>query len=214
MRVDEIPLLAGLEPNVRTQSLVMRHFSEGEVIFHQGTPTTGLWMVLNGRVAIEHIGARGGLVTSGIWVPGDIIGIAGLWDQSGYPGSARALDTPTEIAWMDRATALSLHQQVPSFAIAISEFLARRLRFVQENIANRQGRPVIQQLSIILSMLSRRTGAYVRLTHEDLAHMIGTHRETISRTLQELQKLHLIESGYGEIHVLDQEGLEKLVDDF
>ncbi len=210
MRIEEIALLKVLSPDTRRRVLVMRRFSAGEIIFHQGSETTGLWIVLQGRVAIEHVGAQGNWTTSGIWVAGDVIGIAGLWDRSGYPGSARALDTPTELGWMDRQEALALHQSVPAFAMTISQLLAERLRVVQESIASRQGRPILFQLAIVLSMLGRKTASHVRLTHEDLAHLIGTRRETISRVLQELQRMALIEVGYGDIVIKDPDRLEAL----
>ncbi len=210
MRIEDITLLNVLTPDTRRRVLVMRRFSAGEVIFHQGSETTGLWVVLNGRVAIEHFGAQGNLATSGIWVAGDVVGIAGLWDKSGYPGSARALDTPTELVWIDRQTAITLHQSVPAFAMTVSQLLAERLRVVQESVASRQGRPIILQLAIVLSMLGRKTEYHVRLTHEDLAHLIGTRRETISRVLQELQRMELIEVGYGDIFVKDADRLEAL----
>lgn len=204
-----IPLISALDEETRTRSVVVRRYQDGEEIFHQGDRTTGLWFVIQGRVAVDRVGPDGSVTTTGVWIRGEIVGIAGLWDGSGYPATARALDTPTIMGWMDREVALTLHQRVPGFGLEMSRMLAERLRQVQELMANRQGRPVGEQLAMILLMLHRRLGGNIRLTHEDLAHMIGTHRETVSRALQELVKQGIITVRYGEIHVAREEKLRE-----
>lgn len=206
----EIPLLQAFPPEVVDQVLVERHYANGEHIFVQGDPTTGLWFVLEGRVAVERVGADGRLATPGVWIRGEIVGIAGLWDQSGYPASARALDSPTVMGWIARDKALSLHQKFPAFGLEVSRLLAERLRYMQESISDRLGKPMVQQVAALLGALADRMGPTIELTHEDLAHIIGTHRETVSRAVQELSRRGAIRSGHGSIVVVDPEELESL----
>ncbi len=204
VRPEEIPLLAAIDRDTRERTLAMRRYAAGDRVFAQGGVTTGLWIMLQGRCATERVAVDGTITVTGVWVPGDIVGIAGLWDGSGYPAAARALDTPTRLAWIDRRSALALHQAIPAFGFEISRLLAERLRMVQEAMANRQGRPVGQQLAAILLMLDRRMGPALLLTHEDLAHMIGTHRETVNRALQEFFRSGALELRYGQITVTDR----------
>ncbi|MBX5467492.1 MAG: Crp/Fnr family transcriptional regulator [Firmicutes bacterium] len=201
MRLESIPILSTLDGDTLARVVVRRRYRAGEWVFRQGEPTTGLWVVLEGRLAMERVGAGGNVATVGLWVAGDVVGIAGLWDGSGYPASARVLDTPTEVGWIERRTVLDLHARVPAFGLAISRTLAERLRSVQALAAHRQGRPLGQQLAAILVMLHRRMGSEVRLTHEDLAHMVGTHRETVSRVVAEFVRQGWVETGYGAIRV-------------
>ncbi|MCL6561473.1 MAG: Crp/Fnr family transcriptional regulator [Firmicutes bacterium] len=207
VELSAIPLLACLSEETRQRTVVLRRYQAGDLVFRQDEPTTGLWVVCEGRVAMERVGAGGNLATVGLWVPGDVVGIAGLWDGSGYPASARALDTPTTLGWMERRVVLDLHQKVPAFGMQISRMLAERLRSVQELAAHRAGRPLGQQLAAVLVMLDRRMGPELRLTHEDLAHMLGSHRETISRLLSEFARRGWIEGGYGALRVRDPKGL-------
>jgi CRP/FNR family cyclic AMP-dependent transcriptional regulator len=206
---DEIPLLSGLTPAQRQAATIQRRFVEGHLIFRQGEPTTGLWIILEGRVAVERTGLDGAIYTTGVWHPGEIIGIAGLWDGSGYPASARALDDPTVLLWMARDYFLELHRTVPAFAEAVSRSLAARLRFIQETVADTRGRPAAVQLAIILATLAERAGADITLTHEDLAHMMGAKRETVSRILGDFHHRGWVAVHYGRLTVRDVAALRR-----
>lgn len=204
----DVPLLRLIPPAVLSDVLVIRRYQVGERIFEQGGPTTGLWFVMEGRVAVERVGSEGTLTTTGVWITDDIIGIAGLWDHSGYPASARALSNPTVMGWIPRDVALRMHQEIPPFGLEISRLLAERLRFIQESLASRQGRPIVNQVASVLLTLSRRMGSSIGLTHEDLAHLIGTRRETVTRALQELTRDGAVNSRHGTIEVMDAAKLE------
>lgn len=207
--VDKMPLIQWIPPDRRQDSLILRRYQVGDRIFAQGDPTTGLWIVLEGRVAVERVGADGTLTTTGVWVSRDIVGIAGLWDRSGYPASARALENPTVMGWMARDVVLRLHQEIPQFGLEISRLLSERLRFVQESVSSRQGRPMINQVASVLLTLASRMGPSIALTHEDLAHIIGTHRETVSRALQELGRNGVLRPHHGTIEIVALDQLEE-----
>lgn len=204
----EIPLLKLIPPGRVDEILIIRRCRVGEYIFSQDDPTTGLWFVREGRVAVERIGVDGTLTTTGVWAEGDIVGIAGLWDRSGYPASARALSNPTTLGWIARDVVLRLHQEIPQFGLEISRLLSQRLRFIQEAVSGRQGRPIINQVASVLLTLSSRMGQSIGLTHEDLAHIIGTHRETVSRALHELTRDGAVNSHHGAVEIVDSKKLE------
>ncbi len=204
-----IPLLALLPKETAQEILIIRSFQTDARIFSQGDPTTGLWFVVEGQVAMERVGDDGTLTTTGVWMEGDMVGIAGLWDQSGYPASARALSEPTKMAWIARDVVLRLHQAVPPFGLEISRLLAERLRFIQESVSRRQGRPMVNQVASVLYTLSGRMGSSIGLTHDDLAHIIGTRRETVSRALHELSQVAIVRTGHGAIDILDEAKLEQ-----
>lgn len=204
----EIPLLKLIPPGRVAEILIIRRYRVGEHVFSQDDATTGLWFVQEGRVAVERIGVDGTLTTTGVWAEGDIVGIAGLWDRSGYPASARALSNPTTLGWIARDIVLRLHQEVPQFGLEISRLLSERLRFIQESVSNRQGRPIINQVASVLLTLSSRMGPTIKLTHEDLAHIIGTHRETVSRALHELTRDGVVDSHHGNVAIMDGKKLE------
>ena len=186
----------------------MRQYSVGAHVFEQGDSTSGLWFVMEGKVAVERVEPDGNLTTTGVWMAGDIVGIAGLWDQSGYPASARALSNPTVMGWISRYQVLQLHQEFPAVGLEISRMLSERLRFIQESVSSRQGRPILNQVASVLWTLCHRMGPDIALTHEDLSHIIGTHRETVTRALQELAHQGIVEIRHGSIKIMAVEKLE------
>ena len=204
----DMPLLRLLPSEVIPTILIVRQYQAGERIFEQGDPTTGLWFVTEGRIAVERVEADGNLTTTGVWVEGDIVGIAGIWDSSGYPASARALSNPTSMGWIARDNVMRLHQEVPAFGLEISRMLSERLRYVQETMSSRQGRPMVNQVAAVLLALSRRMGSSIDLTHEDIAHIIGTHRETVSRALRDLIQQGAVRSRHGGLEILNEDKLE------
>ncbi|SMC03468.1 cAMP-binding domain of CRP or a regulatory subunit of cAMP-dependent protein kinases [Sulfobacillus thermosulfidooxidans DSM 9293] len=207
----DVPLLQLIPESTLSEILVMRHYQAGNRVFEQGEPTSGLWFVLEGRVAMERVGFEGQLTTTGVWILGDIVGIAGLWDQSGYPASARALSTPTVMGWIARNTVLRLHQEIPSFGLEISRVLAERLRFIQESIADRKGLPMVNQVASVIWTLFIRMGRMINLTHEDVARLIGTRRETVTRAIHALARDGVIHSHHGMLEVTDAAKLQQWI---
>jgi CRP-like cAMP-binding protein len=205
----ELPLLRLVPSAMLPDILVIRRYQEGEYLFSQDDTTTGLWIVLEGRVSVERIAPDGTVATTGVWVTGEIVGIAGLWDQSGYPASARALSHPTVMGWLARDVVMRLHQEIPAFGLEISRLLSERLRFVQESRSSRQGRPIVNQVASVLLTLLPRMGSSIGLTHEDLAHIIGTHRETVTRAIQELVRAGAVASRHGTIEIADPKKLQE-----
>lgn len=203
MSPEQIPLLADVAPAALQKWTLTRSFRVGNTIFRQGEATSGLWIVLEGRIAVERLGPDGYIFATGIWLPGEIIGIAGLWDKSPYPATARAMATPTEVLWMSREHVIALQREVPAFGIAMCKTLAQRLRLVQESTADTRGRPVVAQVAGILAILAERMGPGINLTHEELARMLGVQRETITRALHTLVKEDVISSGHGSVRVHD-----------
>ena len=204
----QVPLLKVIPRAMLPDILIVRRYRSGTRIFEQGDPTTGLWLVMEGTVAVERVGADGNLAITGVWTTGDMVGIAGLWDQSGYPASARALSSLAVMGWIARDVVLRIHQEIPPFGLEISRLLAERLRFVQESVSSRQGRPIVNQVASVLLTLSTQMGRSIRLTHEELARIIGTHRETVSRALQELAREGAITSRHGATEIIDSAKLE------
>jgi hypothetical protein len=113
--MDNPPLIQWIPEDRRSERLIARergYLSKG---IHDRSLDCGAR-----RVAVERVGADGTLTTTGLWVVGDMVGTAGLWDRSGYPASTRALETPMVMGWIARDVVLQLHQEIPQFGPEIS----------------------------------------------------------------------------------------------
>ena len=203
-RLNAVPVLQALAPWCIEEVGIHRIFPAGRFIFRQGDPTTGLWAVLQGRVAVERIDAAGRLVIIGVWqhelIP---TSIPGLWDGGSYVGSCRTLDDHTETLWIPRERVLDWLSAVPEFADRLCCYLADRFLLIQKFDGDTRGRPLPAQLAVLLNTLAGRLGSDIPLTHEDLAHMVGAQRETVTRTLAQFAHQGWIDIRYGHIWVLD-----------
>ena len=84
-----------------------------------------------------------------------------------------------------------------------TEVMCRMEQFMWKSMDKRLAAFLLQELSI------ERT-RQLRTTHETIAHHLGTHREVITRTLQEFQRTGMVKLSRGMVTILDKEKLESL----
>ena len=77
----------------------------------------------------------------------------------------------------------------------------------QSAVCNQHHSVLQRLLRLVQSILSRTGGQTVRLTHEQMAHLLGTRRERVSQACSMLEKLGAIQQGRGQIRVMDEETL-------
>lgn len=198
----DLELFRSVPADVLAAKTVTRTYQSGERAFRQGEPTTGLWVVVEGRIAMERVGPDGLLFTTGVYVPGEVVGLDGLWDRTEYAASGRALESPTTLLWMERERFIELHHHNPGFARALCHLVSAHLRYLQEVTADTRGRPVRRQVAVFLGTLAGRLGPDIALTHEELARMMGLRRETVTRILHEFTLQGWITMKYGHIRIL------------
>ena len=98
--------------------------------------------------------------------------------------------------------------------------LAREFRFAEEQLVERGGESVEKRTARFLARVAesgdpgkrRRPGSYVPTRREDLAHLLGTTPETLSRTLHGLARRGLVEVDRKEVRVLDLTRLKRLAE--
>jgi CRP-like cAMP-binding protein len=189
---------AALDDLVRR--LQMRTRPVGTVIVAQDEPGDALFILVQGRVKVALFGENGRELTLSILSPGDFFGEMSLVD--GRPRSANvvALDDTTVLALT--RDAFSAHLQAhPQTALNIMAELTARLRRADETIASLALHDVESRLVRTLARLARDEGEQPdaagltlrkRPTQQDLANMVGSCRETISRTFTSMIKRGLL----------------------
>lgn len=172
-----------------------REYGPGEVIFAQGDANDGVHCVSVGAVAIRRLDDRGNSVLLGLAYPGDTIGYRSFLAGSDHKTSAEALG-PSFLCHIDRATVAALLEASPSVGL---HFLKRSIGelenahdslFRQATLSNRH--QLVHLLLVLVRRHGRRldNGAQVielPVSRRDLASMIGTRHETISRIIGRLE---------------------------
>jgi CRP/FNR family transcriptional regulator len=183
-----------------TAHLVQRKYSAGEMIFAEGDPCTGLYVVEAGSVRIFKSSEGGREQVLSIDGPGNSIAELPVFDGGTYPASAEAVTNST-LLFFSRQDFQSLCLQYPAVALKVLRVIGGRLRRLVSIIEELSFTTVRHRLIALLVRLGKtdgvRQGDAVALTlpanNSELAAQIGTVRELVSRNLSRLQSEGLIE---------------------
>jgi CRP-like cAMP-binding protein len=184
------PALAWLGKCLRPVS-----YARDSLIFGQDDEGDALFIIERGRVKVSLYGEGGREVILSIFRAGDFFGEMSLLD--GQPRSANVLALEeSDLLVLSREDFVGHLRSEPATALNILAEMSRRLRRADEVIGNLALLDVYGRVARVLLDLARREGRQTdegvlvkeRPTQQDLASMIGTSRETVSRVLSELQR--------------------------
>lgn len=179
----------------------VRRVLGGSPIARQDEPGDALFIIMAGRVKVVVPGDNGREVTLSVLRAGDIFGEMSLFDGARRSANVVAID-PTTVLLLPRADLERHLAEHPATAMRLLAELARRLRRADETIAELALCDVSERLVRKLIGLAREEGGELpeglmirrRPTQQDLANMVGSCRETISRTFNSLARKGLIVS--------------------
>jgi len=201
--LNEVALFSGVEPAEleRIAGVVSeRRFAKDAHIVQQDQPGDALFIIATGRVKVAIYGENNREVILNLLKRGDFFGEMSLFDEQ--PRSAHVIaseDTTVLILTRDQFED-HIHRS-PQSAINVIKEMSRRLRRADEIIGNLATLDVSQRVVHIMRDLAEKDGEEVtegilikeRPTQQDIASMIGTSRETVSRVLSELQRGGFVE---------------------
>ncbi|WP_136708955.1 Crp/Fnr family transcriptional regulator [Agromyces sp. H66] len=189
-----------------------RSFRNGELIFSQSQPVTALFILKAGRVRIFRVTEEGKALTMAILEPGAVFGEMLLVGQRMYDNYAEAIE--------DAAICQLSVQEVerhllsdPRIAIRISRLLGEQVVRLEERLTDLALRPLLARVAgtlVRLAASQRRSRAghvIIRLTHDQLAGLLGATRESTSKAMADLASRGLIRQARGRIVLLDLDGL-------
>jgi CRP/FNR family transcriptional regulator, cyclic AMP receptor protein len=193
----KVPIFSGLTENelsFLTQRTVPRHYSAGEMVFGEGEPCSGLYVVESGNVRIFKSSPSGREQVLSIDGPGGSIAELPVFDGGNYPASAMAIDDATLlfVSKQDFQALCLAHPQVP---LKVLKVVGARLRRLVGIIEELSFTTVRHRLASYLLRLGQKSGkgsvegveVTLPITNQELAAQIGTVRELVSRNLSRLQ---------------------------
>lgn len=135
-RIASVPLFAGLgaeeiEPLERAAGELS--FADGDIVFREGEPGDGLYVVIEGLVKISMTSGAGKNIVLDTLSEGDHFGEMSLLDGSGHSARATCL-RPTRLLKLGRDAFLAAITAHPSIAIHVLERFSQRLRGADESI--------------------------------------------------------------------------------
>jgi CRP/FNR family transcriptional regulator, cyclic AMP receptor protein len=196
------------------RSTVIR-FLKGEMIFSPYDPADAAYLVETGRVRVYRGASDGRQLTLAIADEGMLIGRAAMLDQTTHDAYAMAMADCTlrvlRVADLERVAV-----EHPVVGVELTRELARRLHEAEDMLESLAFRGVPARLASLLLQLMDRYGRVTpdgirideRFTHLQLAEMIGTSRETLTKVINELRDAGLIDVRERMVWVLDADGLD------
>jgi len=186
-----------------------RTFDKGQLIILAEEPGDTLFIVRRGQVKVSLTHASGKEFILSLLGEGEFFGELALLDERPRSASVVAIEE-TELFMLKRADFLQLIAKVPAIAVALLEELAARLRRTDEQVGGLALLDVHNRVARTLLRLAADRGRECddgliiqqRLTHQQLANMAGTTRETVTRVLKQLERDGYIRSEGRDIIVL------------
>ena len=178
-----------------TQRVAVRRVPAHNTIVSQDEPGDSMFVIASGRVKVSIFGENGREVTLSILRPGDAFGEMSLFDGQSRSANCIAME-PTSLLVLSREDLLLHMAGHPRTSLNLLGEMARRLRRADETIAQLALCDVNERLIRRLVALAREEGTENpdglmvrrRPTQQELANMIGSCRETISRAFNQLAR--------------------------
>lgn len=198
VQTDELERIAGL--------LTARETPKDSQIVAQDEPGDAMYIIARGRVKVVLYGDNGREVILTILKAGEFFGEMALVDDGPRSANVIASEDATVLI-LKRDSFREYLLKSPQMALNIMAELSRRLRRADEIIGNLATLDVYGRVAHIMIELAKKDGEEVeegilireRPTQQDIASMIGTSRETVSRVLSEFQKRGFVEMRGREI---------------
>ena len=211
-----IPILQGLSPETMAQverALIARRFAKGDYVVHKGGPGDALMFLLAGRLQVVDMTIDGKEIGLSFIKPGDYFGELSIIDDQ--PRSAAVIATePSLVALLPRAQAQALIYKNPP----VAEKILRRMAAGLRNASNYRailGIPNAFQrvYTLLLQFTATAPGGLVVIENlprqQEIAIMVNTSRETVSRAVQELIQRGIVEKDLRRLIVRKPEALSQ-----
>lgn len=198
--------LEDLEPLLKGSRRV--EIAAGEMLFSAGQSSGGLYLVLSGKTRAVRHGADGREQIIHEDGPGSTFPEVAVFDGGPYPSSVFAVED-SQLLFIPKTLVLDFCRRHPEVSLSALRLLSQRLRRATGMVEDFALREVSQRLAeYLLDRQDSESGTLV-LTHsnQEIADLIGTVREVVSRSFSKLQKQGWINKEGKRIQVIDRTSL-------
>ncbi|MFO0518867.1 MAG: Crp/Fnr family transcriptional regulator [bacterium] len=166
-----------------------------QVLFTRGEPRSTVFILRTGLVKLMRQTAAGNEVIITLCGPGELVGFSGLSKSTARVASAQVVEAGEAFVIDDRDFRALLAAR-PARALAVSETLRWRMESVADSLTDVVSEDVPNRIVRLLQRLAagkgeRRNGEWtldLRLTHQELANMIGARRQTVTTAINDLHR--------------------------
>jgi len=195
------------------QIAIEKKYEKCQTVFMDGDESDGFYLIMEGQVKIYRMSPDGKEKILHFFAEGEPFGEVAVFSGSRFPASAETLKK-SRLAFFPRRDFVRLIQEHPTLTMSMLAVLSRRLRQFADQIEELTLKEVPARLAGYLLYLAAeqecRDCAQLTVSKGQLASLLGTIPETLSRIMARMSGQQLIEVNGREIRLLDQAGLERL----
>lgn len=209
-----LPIFEGLsdEELARVAAIVReRRYRKGTIVFNEGDPGDVIYFIKEGKVRVTRLAAGGQEQVVRVWESGAEVGLVVLADKAPYPATAQVVEDAVLYA-------IRCDDLTPLFAesrtLAANAFrqIGQRLRYARDIAHDLAVHSTHGRLASMLLKQSHERGSNrftLGLTHQDIAGMIGTSRETVTRVLADFRRTGCIKVEGEDIVIANEKKLRE-----
>jgi CRP/FNR family cyclic AMP-dependent transcriptional regulator len=192
-------------------------YPRGSILFVEGQASRGVYVICRGRAKLYTCSSDGRSLIVHIAEAGEMLGASATISGKPYEVTAETLD-PCQLAFVRREQFLHFLEQYPEGCLRMVQHLSENYYAAYEQArALGLSHTAGEKLARLLLSWCKETGLQtdsgirikITLTHEEIAQMIGTSRETVTRLLSDLKRKRTIEMRGSTLVIRDKPALEK-----
>jgi len=185
-------------------------YGQGEIIFQEGAPAFGFYLIFEGMVKLVKRSTRAKSQILKIVGPGEILGETTLFDKGSHNAYAKTLE-PVVVGFIERGDFFYFLERHPKTIFRLYERLSEELKAFQNKLAERSYSSSKERLARLILYLGK---SGVELSRAELAEMAGVSSKTAIRTLSELESRGIIVIESRKIKILREDYLLKIMEPF
>ena len=191
----------------------IKNIKRGELIFSEGQRASSFFAMISGKVKIFKISPEGQEHTFEIRGIGDLVAEAAIFDKETYPAYCSAIEDSVLLR-IPKNEFIEFIRKYPDASIQIMHSYSKRLRHFVRMLEELSMRDIKTRLArYLLDNIDKSGGTnsvYLSISKKELAAMLGTIPETLSRTLNYFRKENILVVEKNSIAILDKDELEDI----
>lgn len=193
-------------------------YPKAAVLFIEGQQPRGVFVLCNGKAKLSTSSSEGKTLITKISEPGDVLGLNAAILNHPYEVTAEMIE-PGQANFIPRDALLQFLKQHAEVALRVAEQLSRNYYTAYEEIRTLglTTSPAERFAKLLLAWYPEKTqsNGYAQikltLTHEEIAEMIGTTRETVSRLFSDFKKKQLLQVKGSTLVLRNKDALDKFI---
>ncbi len=200
------------------EAKVTNTYSSHSMLFIEGQKPSGVYILCQGKVKLSTCSEDGKIVILHVAGPGEVLGLSAVVSETAYEVSAEVIET-CQVNFVSSRDLLRLMRSHSDISMAVVKHLSRQYHDAYHQIRSLGlSNSVADKLAILLLEWCERefpgsdsARLKITFTQEEIADMIGTSRETVSRLFKDFRERKLISVKGSELLVHDQKCLKAAI---